>query len=415
MTPLQDAAQRARLRFAEQQPSVLGEVDRLTIDVVQGLEREMVSLRLVGGELTWSCSCGQRDCAHAATALALLATPAARSTVGSQPPALGEGAKGSLLSLPPVASELSAFAEALEDVVTAVVRTGVGTAAAPSVAESIERLVAASPSPLPVGTNRWIGRLQLALSEKNADFAARLLDGATRIVDDLKSGVVEDKGRMRIVSWVGALADYKSAVYAISDRTMLELGRERLDGVSRAVVERRHVLDLGSGQIYVEEGATGKSGMSLGTCPRLIHVGLAEVERGASPQRIRFLQYASSPLVHHSHFQEATNWATRAFATLLDTYKDALSDFPGVAEPVALIGIEHLARSGEALFADDGRHKLPLFGGQSGNLDALEQHIADDPIEFLYGRLVDRGEALHLRPIACAVNREGHRIEHLRL
>lgn len=421
---LHEAAKLVLDRLGPGVAGIRGDIDRLTIDVVHAGEREMVSFRVRGADLTWSCTCGAVDCDHAVIGMRLLAAeplPGGSSIPPrrSEPPdgrASTTDTRGLALTDRPLPADHMALTEALQDVITAVVRTGVAATGAPSVFESLERLAAAAPEPLPLGVSRWIGRMRLALNDHNVDLVARMLDGAARLVDDLRHGACDDDGRARVTCWLGADANNRESVVALSDRVMIELGRELLDGATRAGIERRHLLDIASGRLYREERMRGSLVSSLGTCPRIVHVGLAEVERGTGPERIRLLQYASSPHVPAFRWQEARSWATPNFAGLATHYATALAKFPGVAEPVALVSTQGLTRRGDWKVADDEGRELPLFGGAPGNLDALEQRLeGDGKPGLLYGRLVDRGDVIHLRPISFGLLHESDRFELVRL
>src|SRR5690606_17043362 len=148
---LREAARRALERIGEARPS--GEVTRLTIDVAIDGRSELVTLALRDGELAWSTSGGE---GHVAAALRWLAgvaepAPAVRVTPENEMPA-------QRVTWPPGEADQEAearaararLAEALEDVVTVVVRAGAGGAESPSVAESLERLRREAPLPTPM-------------------------------------------------------------------------------------------------------------------------------------------------------------------------------------------------------------------------------------------------------------------------
>ena len=422
--PIQDAARHAlhRLGPTNREEESLA-IARLAVDVVQNNQVEIVSMRLSEGALAWSCTCGQSQCAHAAQALRLLSN----STQGWRPESIDElTMRSSQAPLPPPSTaqgraednsklDLIALSESLEDVVTAVVRTGLVSKDAPSVFESVERLVKAAPEPLPLGVSRWIGRLRAELGHQNLTEVARLLDGATRLVDDLSGRHNHESAGARRLSWLGADARDSSLVALHSDRLFLELGRELLDGAQRASIERRYLMELGSGDIFREERVRGRQTVSLGSCPRVIQAGLSEVERGAAPPRIRLLQYASSRAVPQETWRKVSGHAVRDFTRLISRYQGELAVFPGLAEPVVCLAGIHMEDPGELRLVDNQGNLLPLTaGGHPTSLNYLKQRLSGFEIEFVLGRLLDRDGVLALRAIAGAVL-DGDRIEHFHL
>lgn len=421
--PIQEAARRALQRFDVALDDPPLPIARLSIDVVDEHQAEIVSLRLSEGALGWSCSCGRPRCIHAAQALRLLAE-------GSRGFRVETGGEFSLRSsqapLPPTEAQLAAaehlpgmdllaLSESLEDVVTAVVRTGLMAKDAPSVFESLERLVKAAPDPLPLGVSRWIGRLRVELNRQRLTEVARLLDGASRLVDDL-SGRREHAGAgARRLSWLGDAAGEAALLSPYSDGILVELGRELLDGAQRGSIERRYLMDVNTGELYREERVRGRQTVSLGSCPRLVHVGLAEVVQGAHPHRIRLLQYASSPMVSQEILRRVAAHAVRDFSRLVGEYKRALDAFPGLAEPIACVGATRLEDEGELRLLDAQGAVLPLSGGDHPtSLVYLKQRLSAGKIEFVLGRLQDHDGALYLRAIAGGVA-DGDVVQHFLL
>lgn len=387
---------------------------RMSLDVAANGVVEIVSLRLDAANLGWSCSCGLSQCVHAARALRLLAegAPGAEESRSLMP--FSSLSPPSASTPPPPGradarrtADLSGLAESLEDVVTAVVRTGLVAKEAPSVYESLERLVGAAPEPLPVGVSRWIGRMRWELARHDLDGVSRMLDGASRLVEDLRAGAEEPLAQSRLTTWLGQGAPLEQ----LSDRVMVELGRELLDGAERMQIERRYLLDLDNGELYREEGLRGQQDISLGTCPRLVQVGLAAVARGAAPPVLRLLQYSSSPVVQQAHWQTVGRYAVRCYEELPDFYRAALQDFPSLAEPTVCVGAAGLATVDGQLFLLDGQgDRLPLISGvQPTTLAYLEQRLLDPKgkPDMVLGRLQDRDATLYLRPLAATVAVDG--------
>lgn len=425
---LKEAAETALMRFEEPEYAA-GRVERMTVHVALGGEQELVALRFVGGDLRWSCTCLESSCAHVRVALSAIADGRDPSTgriteiydapASSAPPSASVPPLAS--SIPPLALEpalasekLAALSEALDDVVTAIVRVGIDSLEAPTVRDSLERLLQAAPEPLPLGLSRWIGRLRIASDERDVDALARVLAGATRLSDDLRAEHPSESARQRMVSWLGKEARSAGAVYQLSDRTMLEVGREFLDGTDRGGIERRYLLDLDAGEVYREERPRGRPAASLGTCPRIVHVGLAEVERAAEPRRIRLLQYVSVPVLTAGHWGQMQNWALRAFVGLPERYRIAVEAFPGLSEPFVVVAPERHVSGTAVSLLDDAGHALPLTGGQEpAVLEFFETDGQGRTPTWIAGRLVDRSGVISLRPVSMGYSDHGD-VQHVR-
>ncbi|HMI93147.1 MAG TPA: hypothetical protein VK509_17370, partial [Polyangiales bacterium] len=246
-------------------------VERMTIDVAGAAGPELVSLRMRGAELSWSCTCGLAGCEHAQAALALLAEAPAR--VSSVPPAPGPGADPAALA-PVVATAVvagarepiaatpaegsalgadrrtlpapeprsgfdrRALAESIDDVLVAVARSGVAAKRSASVGDALARLRRAAPAPLPLALDRWLGRLEQALASADADDVALLLAGASLLVEDLRAPGPHRERDSRLQAWLGAARSAHDGP-RLTDRTLLEIAREQLAGATRASIERR--------------------------------------------------------------------------------------------------------------------------------------------------------------------------------
>jgi hypothetical protein len=309
----------------------------------------------------------------------------------------------------PATADRLALASALEDVVTSVVRLGARKAdGAPSVQDAIERLVEAAPDPLPLGIDRWIGRLRSALARRDVDTLARVLDGAARVSEDMQSNEPGTQALRRIVSWLGATQDMAGDVEPIYERVLVEIGREWLAGLNRSGIERRYLVDLGSGDVYREERPRGELAASVGPCPRIVSVGFAEVELGAQPRRIRLLQYAVSPNVSEEDWSQIVDASARSFAPLARTYREALDAFPGLAEPFALLAPSRCDTEDGLLPYDNEDVPLPIaHADDPGGAAALEALGQQTKVEWLAGRLIDAEGRLMLLPCAAATQQEG--------
>jgi hypothetical protein len=259
---------------------------------------------------------------------------------------------------------------------------------------------------VPLGISRWVGRLREALGARDAEATARVLDGAVRVGEDLARPEPDAEARRRILSWMGALSHEVEGVKRVSDLTLVELAREWLPGVDAAGVERRYLLDLDSGEVYREERAAEALSASLGPCPRLINAGLATVEQGATPQRIRLLQYATTPGIESDVWDRVAGWSLRSFEPLVERYREAVRVFPGLAEPFVLVTPDAIEGDDVPLLVDDAERPLPGEGDRA-TLSALRRSAADGEVAWVAGRLVDPGGRLSIAPLAIGTLREG--------
>jgi len=411
MDPLRKAAADALATFdVPARPGA--RVARLNAELDLDGSHELLSLRLEPDGLRWHCSCGQARCAHAAALLAILADaapPAAAARPGSVPPT----PRSSLAPERRIVEhtdrarnvDRSALAAALRDVVTAVVRGGVRAESTASTREALERLIAAAPEPLPLGVSRWVGRLREGLSRGDVTNVARLLEGASNLTIDLRKAAPEPDARQRGVSWLGAMAHDPLDVDRLTERSMLEVGREWLAGVERASLERRYLLDLDSGEIFREERARGGGAASLGPCPRIVQVAYAEAERAAPPRRVRLLQYTSTPFVPDASWDQLRTWSTRDFALLGARFREGVRSFAGLCEPFAMVLPVEVEREPAPVLLDDARHQLPLVDTEDGVLRYLQDHPGT-PTWFA-GRLEEHRGVIMLRPLSCGFTVEG--------
>ncbi len=385
-------------------PSRNGTISRLTIDVEDESMTEIVSIRMGREQLSWSCSCGKTSCAHAMTALRFAAgettLPEVRSTRTAperQPARAHTKANARALEL----------AEALDDVVTSVVRAGVATASSASVAENLQRLGATAGSPTPLGLSRWIARLTRALDLRDVNLVAHALACATRIAEALRDESPSDEAVALITTLLGATVGDERALTRVSDRTFIELAREWLAGADRTQIERRYLIDLYSGERYREERVRRDARASLGPCPRSLEVGFAEIEQGVAPRRARVLQYTTSPIVDAVTWKQVEAWAERDFSRVRERYRSDLSAFGALSEPFVLLAPSALRR-GEVLGLVDHREQvLPLCQDEDlGGVRRFEDLTAATLPTWVAGRLLDRDGRLMLRPLALGILRD---------
>jgi hypothetical protein len=415
---LKRAARGAFQRVYGSHPGRAAEIEWLSVDVQQDGKREIVSLSLRGEVLTWSCTCNQQECAHGRAALAFLCDaepePAERLSDAFEPhsPPPPAGDRRTLAHTDQAAgADTAALAEALQDLLLAVVRAGVGEGVSAAVEEALQRLQRAAPDPMPLGVSRFIGRLKRALGARDADDAARLLAGASLLIDALKSGAGQPEARKRVLSWLGSLSSETEGVARMTDRTLIEVAREELPGLERAGLERRYLVDLSDGAVYREERPVLAKAGSIGPCPRAITVWLATVEQGAAPQRIRLLQYAVTPWIDADNWQRLAARALRDFEALRGGYRDALRAYPGLCEPFVLVAPKSVVHdAAPALIDDAGRH-LPLHHPDNpAALRYLESVTAGATPQWIAGRLLDVGGTLALAPLGASVMRDGKHV-----
>ncbi|MCZ6807962.1 MAG: hypothetical protein O7F08_13475 [Deltaproteobacteria bacterium] len=395
-TRLREAAIR-HLR-AQGTTSADGSVRRLTMDIEVGGRIEMVTLSLRDDELQRVSSDGQNDGPYVIAALEFVAGLEQRDD--SQSP--GAGAVMSRRQLEsPQSNEL---ADALDELLIAVTRVGIDKARyAPSVDAALGRVVEVAPQPTPPGLGRFIGRLRQEVLSGQPRRAARILDGSARLADALRVEIPTEASEERIRAWLGPRPGSVRELELLYDRTMIEVGREWLAGIDRASVERRYLIDLTSGAIYREDRPRQASA-SLGPCPRQMHVGLAEVEHGPAPQRIRVRQYEVRPEVPGESWDRLYQVARRSFAQLTETYRRAVQVYPTLAEPFALIAPYRIEHGDGFVAIDSEGHQLALErterrGSVLAFYDLLNQGL--EPA-WLAGRLTDMGATLCISPFAFA-------------
>jgi hypothetical protein len=372
--------------------SVEGMVRRITLDIDVDGRVEMVTLSLQDGELRCASTDGRADGPHVQAALAFIAggeraepAPAGRvSTVSRHE----EGYAGREL------------ADALDDLLTAVARVGTAQASrAPSVEEALARVIEEAPKPIPSGLGRFIGRLRYELERGSVGRVARILDGASRLVDAIREPTPQSAELLH--AWLGGQAPSAGRVQLLSDRVLIELGREWLAGAERAAFERRYLVDERTGKVYREDRPR-QDNASLGPCPRRITVGLAEVEPGPEPQRIRILQYEVRPGVPPHSWERLKQAANRNFGSVAEAFRRSVNSFPALAEPFVLVSPYRVERkAGLAVFDLNGCVLSIAPSDRRGVVDAFHEMLGDqEELSWVAGRLNDWRGALYLSPFA---------------
>ncbi|MBT8453525.1 MAG: hypothetical protein KJO40_16295 [Deltaproteobacteria bacterium] len=373
-----------------------GIVRRLTMDIEVEGRVEMVTLSVRDGELQCVSSDARNDGPHVHAALRFVAGMETRED--SSPPGAvvlsaaqsdEQGAEGEL-------------AEALDDLLTAITRIGVGKAQhAPSVDAALERLIGAAPKPTPSGLGRFIGRLQNAMRSAELPRVVRLLEGASQLADALRAATPTPEAELCIGAWLGTRPGSRTGVELLSDRTMIEVGREWLSGTERASLERRYLVDAESGGVYREDRLRNATA-SLGPCPRQLQVGLAEVEAGHEPRRIRLLQYEVEPIVPAESWDSLRQVASHSFAEITESYRAALRASPALAEPFALIAPFRIERNGGFKAFDAEGHQLVLDRTERRGAVLAFYDLMAEGVEpsWLAGRLTDVGATVCVTPFA---------------
>lgn len=466
MEALKRAAERMLQALGEQNDPQLPEaaIERMSVDVRIGDQTEVVVLRLRAGQLQTSCTCGVPRCDHAQHALRWLVEPqalvlpgASELTRRSSPrlervvierPADGRerGAtsleprgtplepreRGSVVAMDSLPARLSmpldvrpiearpapnranprALAEALEDTVTAIVRSGLAAEHSASITEVLSRVAREAGTPLPLGVARWIGRVRDAIDQHDVSLIAHALASASALAEDLREAQPSREAQERLAMWLGDTHGY--GLTRVSDRLMLEVSREWLNGNERQHIERRYLVDLNSGETFREERARRATQASVGGCPRLIGVGYAEVEQGAAPRRMHLLQYTTTPSIDRASWDLLAAWAQRDSEALAASYRAALSQHGALCEPFAMVlpqAFEHEPQP--ALLLDRGP-PLPIGAdddpGSLRRFDELCQTLLfpTDParalrLAWVAGRLFDRDGLLLLKPLALGI------------
>ncbi|MGB9340421.1 MAG: hypothetical protein WCB63_14320 [Polyangiales bacterium] len=372
-----------------------GAVRRLTMDVEAEGRVEMVTLSLRDGELQCVCSDARNDGPHVLAALRFVAGLEQRED--SSPPGPIASAAGRAEQSPD-----QELASALDDLLTAITRVGVEKAQyAPSVDAALGRVVSTAPQPTPSGLGRFIGRLQHELRSAELHRVARLLQGASELADALRAQAPGPELQQRLSAWLGTRPGSLPQVELLYDRTMIEVGREWLSGTERASLERRYLVDVRSGRVYREDRPRNASA-SLGPCPRLVQVGLAEVETDPSPQRIRVLQYEVRPEVPAESWQQLQQVALRSFAEVTEGYRQSVQASPSLAEPFALVAPYRIERNGVfKAFDAEGRQLVLNRSERRGAVLAFYALLAQgaEPA-WLAGRLTDTGTTVCITPFA---------------
>ena len=362
-----------------------GGVRRATLEVALSADDSaLVSLLLRDGRVVSVCSCGAGPgCAHTSVALRwvldgasddephrIAMQPLATETGGLRAPTSTTDPGRAVAPL----QRAQALAAALDDLITSVVRAGVDAASGtPSLDESLRRLVAAAPA-----TVAWLG----------VSVAASL----------------EPRPTTSTPGTTAAPRDAPAAEPRLVDTRLVELAREWVNTIDRAGLERRYLIEPASGTLYREERLRGAAAPSLGPCPRILTVALAELDAGPPPRRVRLLQYEVSLGPEPAVYTELATHAADVFAPLLELFRGSVGAYPALAEPFVLVAphaIERTRAGADLVDAEGGR--LPLAAEPVAASAALLALATEHVPAVVAGRLVTSQGALALAPLSAVI------------
>lgn len=379
---MSELARAARERLAETDAPDAS-VRRVSLELEVNGQVEVVVVSMRGGALIAVSSDGRTEGPHVDAALHVLAnmeiTDAPRRL--SDPPM-----EARRTETPPAPSPHAAVADALQDLTTAIVRAGTLDALhAPAVEEAFEHVIREAGRPAPLGLSRAIGRLREALAERDPEGVVRILEGAMRLVHLLREGGRSPEARRCLSAWLGHAGGEGRSTTTLSDRQLVEIGREWLTGISRNALQRRYLMCTSTGSVYREDHSRGASA-SVGPCPRALKVGFAELEAGPEPFRIRLLQYEVSPRVDHETLARIEQLGLRRFVALRDQYRSWSKSFPALAEPFVVLVPERYA-AGRVLRAVDAADESVILEAEAGTLERFESLRAEFPVRWVAGRV----------------------------
>jgi hypothetical protein len=266
--------------------------------------------------------------------------------------------------------------DALRDLVLALVRSGLAGARRGALDEHL-RLARAQTD---LRSARWTARFEAALAG-----------------DDLATLVALGRG---------ALAPMREQLANRVDLRLVEVARERLDGVQPRRIERRYLLDLASGEVLLEEQDVALAHGSLGPMPRVLEAGLVEVTSQPGRLVARVLQYTMTPRVEAAALARVAELAETDLSLSFARVEREIQASPGWAEPFVLFAPR---------LWGDGLRALDVAGR------AVPFSVDEDPaacllLEEIVGRAAPSWIALRacprrgvhaFVPLACAHEHEG--------
>jgi len=366
---------------------------------------ELVSMRMQSGTLAVICTCGLSGCAHALEALALLDDAPRPDTIEERithmfEPAMRLSEPSPLPALKVTPEGRDRLSDVLSDIVLAVTRAGVQEGISAGVSEALERLAEHAPPMTATGLRVWVGSLRSALEARDGAATVRALAAASAMIDALRKVDPGPLADAHVVTWLGVSPTSAIASERATERTYVELAREHRPGLARAGVEQRYLIDLDTGELFREDRAANDTA-SLGPCPRMVSIGLAHIEPGIPPRRIRLLQYTTTPLVDPSTWARVANFVAPSFEPLLARYQEHMASGAGLSDMLVLIkpaGVHSVERA--HLLDDEGR--ALLLTGAEGSASRLESFMSATKPQWLLGRMLSHADLLSIVPLAAS-------------
>jgi hypothetical protein len=387
---------------------VASRVTRLLLDVEIDGRPELVSISSQSGAYSVQSTGERREEALRAALVVLSGSRSIPDPVPSLTPPAGLRA-----SMPGTLEAIDPYAELrvlCDDLVLSVVRAGVRDSdRAPAVKDAIDRLVKAAGDSAHAGVGRFVGRLREAIAMLDVDRVAALLEALARVSAALDEHMPNGAA--------SALFGIDSpAPRDVSDRTLVEVGREHLAGVVRREIERRYLLDLDSGEVFREDRVAARVPASVGPCPRVISVGLAEIDEGPAPPRIRLLQYAVSSEPTGEQWTAIDDLAMRNFGDLWDLAAEARSKHAGLAEPAVVLRPKSVEVDDGVVLQGADSVAVPIArASDPATEQAIGAFVESRKVAWVSGRLVETDGAVLLAPCMVAVEHESGRPSLLRL
>jgi hypothetical protein len=236
---------------------------------------------------------------------------------------------------------------------------------------------------------------------------ARLLDGAQRLVLEMRAEKPSSRTQAHFRSWLGTSEG--EPLGALADSTLVEVGREWLAGTSRASIERRYLIDLHDGEVYSEERRRGEQNTSVGPCPRIVQVAYGELDDAVQPRRLRLLQYAVSPEPSQEQWKRLSEFARGGLSDLAALYASIARRAPGTSEPFVLFSPAQSKLGSEPTHLRDSRGAgiEIVDDADVPMLDTLRAMAEADEVVWIAGRLTGLARGLVLRPTSMLLRREG--------
>ncbi len=329
-----------------------------------------------------------------------VAPDAALTGVGAVP--LTQGRRQGSASTPPAAAPVrllgrERLAEWLENLIVSILRAGVDSASAsPTVRALLRPDPEEEPLPASLILARWAGRLRRALQAHDALMVLLLLEGGRLAAAALKESETNPLAELWLGKWV--LQGRNEERYY--GRALVELGRERVDGWNRGALERRHLVDPATAEVFCEWARHQETGLSVGPCPRLVTVALASAQRLPGPTWLHLHQYSVSPFIESVTFEALAAQAHRRVDTILDAYFEGQRRAPGISEPFVVFAPEPGSSSPLTPVGTDNR-TLPLIGSSALWAEALEKLWSHEAPRLLAGRIVLRLGRMYLAPCSA--------------